>query len=392
MSGPLLLKGFEVELFTGQANGTVVGMAEQVAAALPGFVTEPDHRNLEYITHPDANYTDQLTMLQVPRQQLRRWLKQQGLTLIPGSTLSLGDSSRFERSDPTNAYHGFIESTYGTSVVTASVHINLGITAMESLFAACRLMRCEASLLLALSASSPFLDGKASGAHSQRWLQFPLTPAKVPLFLDHHHYIRWMEEQMAAGSMQNVRHLWTSVRPNGESRPHDLNRLEIRICDLISDPLVLLAITAFIELRLLQLDSNPEAHDPLRASSLSPAELAELSDANDLAAARASLDAELLDWRSGEPLPARTWLRRELESMQPLAIQLGLGPWLAPLAKVLDGGHDGAHDGGNEAMRWLGRHQRGESIESILTSEIEAMANLERQPAPHNTEALNPLG
>ncbi len=33
------------------------------------------------------------------------------------------------------------------------------------------------------------------------------------------------------------------------SRPHDLNRLEIRICDLITDPLVLLAVTAFAELR-----------------------------------------------------------------------------------------------------------------------------------------------
>jgi gamma-glutamyl:cysteine ligase YbdK (ATP-grasp superfamily) len=47
---------------------------------------------------------------------------------------------------------------------------------MTALFAGLRLLRCEAALLLALSASSPFLDGQATGAHSQRWLQFPLTP------------------------------------------------------------------------------------------------------------------------------------------------------------------------------------------------------------------------
>ncbi|MCT0229329.1 glutamate--cysteine ligase [Synechococcus sp. CS-1324] len=384
MSGPLLLKGFEVELFTGRADGSVVGVAEQVAATLPGFVTEPDHRNLEYITHPDAHYSDQLTMLQEPRRQLRQWLQKRQLTLLPGSTLSLGDSSRFERSDPANAYHGFIEASYGTRVVTASVHINLGITAMEPLFAACRLIRCEAALLLALSASSPFLDGEATGAHSQRWLQFPLTPAKVPLFLNHPHYIGWMEEQLLAGTMQNVRHLWTSVRPNGECRPHDLNRLEIRICDLISDPLVLLAITAFAELRLHQLGQDPAAHDPLQASRLSPLELAELADSNDLAAARGSLDASLLDWRTGEHRQARAWIQAELSAMQPLARQLGLDRWLAPLDPVLERG--------NEAMRWLALHSQGASIASILSAEIQGMAESERQAAPRNTAALNPLG
>ena len=233
---PLLLKGFEVELYTGRPDGTVVGCSAEAAAALSGFVTEPDCRNLEYITPPDASYRQQLELLLEPRRRLRPWLAERGLTLLPGSTLSTGDSHRFDRSDPSNPYHGYIEATYGTRVVTASVHINLGLTDMDALFAACRLMRCEGALLLALSASSPFLDGHSTGAHSQRWLQFPLTPQQVPLFESHGHYIAWMEQQLQLGTMQNVRHLWTSVRPNGDDRPHDLNRLEIRICDLITDP------------------------------------------------------------------------------------------------------------------------------------------------------------
>ena len=145
------------------------------------------------------------------------------------------------------------------------------------------------SLLLALSASSPFLDGRATGAHSQRWLQFPLTPAQVPLFRDHDHYVAWMEQQLLAGTMRNVRHLWTSVRPNGEDRPRDLNRLEIRICDLVADPELLLAITAWTELRLHQLLQDPQRHDPLRASQLDAERLASLADANDQRAARAKI-------------------------------------------------------------------------------------------------------
>lgn len=385
MNDQLLLKGFEVEMYTGRADGTVVGCAAEAAAALEGFVTEPDNRNLEHITAPYASYRHQLELLLEPRRRLRAWLAPRGLTLLPGSTLSLGDSHRFERSDPANAYHDTIERTYGTRVVTASVHINLGISGMDHLFAGLRLLRCEAALLLAMSASSPFLDNDITGADSQRWLQFPLTPPLVPLFLGHQHYIDWMQEQLAAAAMFNVRHLWTSVRPNGDDRPHNLNRLEIRICDLIDDPRLLLAITAFAELRLHQLQREPERHDPLLASRFSPAALADLADANDRAAARSSLTSSLCDWRSGEPIQARDWIERELNAMAHLAKELELTEALAPLVPLLADG--------NQAMRWRERHRMGESIAAILSSETAAMQAQEKAlEAWLATDASNPLG
>ena len=381
----LLLKGFEVELYTGRPDGTVVGCSAEAAAALEGFVTEPDCRNLEYTTPPHAGYTEQLELLLEPRRRLRPWLAQRGLTLLPGSTLSTGDSRCFERSDPANPYHGYIEATYGTRVVTASVHINLGLTAMEALFAACRLLRCEGALLLSLSACSPFLDGAVTGAHSQRWLQFPLTPEQVPLFLSHAHYIDWVEEQLRLGTMQNVRHLWTSVRPNGDARPHDLNRLEIRICDLLADPLELLAVTAFAELRVHQLLADPDRHDPLRASALSPEVLAELADANDHSAARSSLDAPLRHWRDGETITARAWIAQELQTMAPLAADLGLTPWLQPLHALLEQG--------NQAMQWLAAHRGGAAVAPLIAAGAAAMAQQDAQlNADLATERFGPLG
>ena len=103
MTSPLLLKGFEVELFTGLPSGQNVGVASDVAAALDDFVTEPDCRNVEYITAPIADYHQLSEALLQPRRRLRTWLASRDLTLLPGSTLSLGDSSSFERSDPTNS-------------------------------------------------------------------------------------------------------------------------------------------------------------------------------------------------------------------------------------------------------------------------------------------------
>ncbi|WP_114993291.1 glutamate--cysteine ligase [Synechococcus sp. UW179A] len=360
-----LLKGFEVELFTGRADGRNVGIAARAMRELKGFVTEPDHRNLEYVTDPLADYDGISEALLSPRRQLRRWLMAQGLTLLPGSTLSLGDTDRFERSDPENPYHSLIEATYGTAVVTASIHINLGIANPAELFAALRLVRCEAALLLSLSASSPFLNGRITGAHSQRWLQFPLTPARVPLFLDHQHFISWTNQQIQDGSMHNVRHLWTSVRPNGPDRPHRLNRLELRICDLITDPEVLIAVTALLELRVQQVLREPKKYDPLQSSALNLQQLEELSMSNDRAAARSSLEATLHNWLDGRERSCRDWLEQLIDCVTPLAQELGLKQQLDPLAAVLEDG--------NQAMRWLQDIDAGESVEAVLRKSITSM-------------------
>ena len=187
-----------------------------------------------------------------------------------------------------------------------------------------------------------------------------------------------MEQQLAAGTMRNVRHLWTSVRPNGDDRPHQLNRLELRICDLVADPALLLAITAYCELRLLELRADPDGHDPLLASQLGSDQLAVLADANDRAAARSSLEAELRHWRDGSPIAARTWITAELERLRPLAATLGLSAWLAPLEPLL---RPLAEGGGNQAQRWLHRHGAGEPIAAILAEETAALERRELELA-----------
>ena len=84
-----------------------------------------------------------------------------------------------------NVYHQFIQENYGISIATSSVHINIGIDDLDKLFAAIRLIRSEAALYLSISASSPFLNNKITENHSQRWIQFPKTPRRVPFFKTH---------------------------------------------------------------------------------------------------------------------------------------------------------------------------------------------------------------
>lgn len=370
----LLSKGFEVEMYTGTPQGDVVGLSDKIVASLDGFVREPDSRNVEYTTAPLCSYDRLLCALVRPRQQLRRYLQHLGnYTIMPGSTLSLEQSDRFYRSDPNNPYHTYIEQTYGTKVVTASIHINIGISEPELLMRAIRLVRLEAPLYLALTASSPFLKGQPTGYHSTRWGLFPKTPTHVPLFESHAHFIRWTEEQIAMGTMQNVRHLWSSVRPNGDRRPYNLNRLELRICDLVVDPIALLAVTALIEARLWQLIEDPGL-DPLELSTLPSSsraqDLVELADANEDAAARDSLDATLRHWQDGRKILARDWIAQIYEEVWAIAKKQGFSCFLLPVKKILREG--------NTAQQWLAQVERGLDSRSVLVKAIQAMAEQER--------------
>ena len=365
----LLSKGFEIEMYTGTPAGRVIGLSDKIVQALDGFVREPDSRNVEYTTAPFCNYDRLLCALVKPRQKLRKYLQSLGdYTLIPGSTLSLGNSDRFYRSDPHNPYHSYIEKSYGTKVVTASVHINIGISDPEVLMQACRLIRVEAPLYLALSASSPFLKGKATGYHSTRWHIFPQTPPEVPLFNSHNHFIDWTEAQLAKGTMRNVRHLWTSVRPNGDHRPYNLNRLELRVCDLIVDPIALLAITALLEARLNQMFAQPTL-DPLQSSQLDESELMTITAANETAVAHSSLDAQLKHWQDGTKITARDWIREIYQQVLPFAKKQGYSCFLSPLNKILRFG--------NTAQQWLQLHERGIDIPTILTQEIQQIEQQE---------------
>jgi predicted glutamate--cysteine ligase len=364
-----LSKGFEVEVYTGLPDGTIVGLSDRITAELDGFIREPDSRNVEFITSPAYRYEDILCDLLLPRFKLRQYLRSLGdYTLIPGSTLALSGADKFQRSDPKNPYHTYIEQTYGTNVVTASIHINIGIPDPEQLMRACRLIRLEAPLYLALSAASPFFNGKVTGQHSTRWAVFPKTPKQVPLFTSHAHFIEWTEQQLVLGTMQNVRHLWSSVRPNGDRRPYDLNRLELRICDLVSNPVDLLAITTLLESRLAQLLSDPTI-DPLTQSRFNPEELVEIADRNELAAAQNSLDAVLTHWQDGRSLTAREWIHDIYVSVQNTATENGIDRFLAPLPRLLREG--------NEAMRWLSLINQGLSPDQVMQQAITRMAEQE---------------
>ncbi|KGF85639.1 glutamate--cysteine ligase [Prochlorococcus marinus] len=364
MSVDNLYKGFEVELFTGSLNSHI-GISADIEKNFSNFVKEPDNRNVEYITTPEKDYKFLYGKLLTPRKNLRKWLKNKGLTIIPSSTLCFKHDIRFQRSDVDNIYHQFIQDNYGTSIATSSVHINIGINDLDRLFAAIRLIRSEAALYLSISASSPFLNNKITENHSQRWIQFPKTPNKIPFFSSHKSYVTWIEENIANKNMQNIRHFWSSIRPNGPDRPLILDRLELRICDFVHDINLLLAITAMLEIRILHLFENINTLDPLTSSIFSIDELSGICDQNEISAAKNSLNSDLIHWQDGKKINCREWIQNLLSELSLTAEKLNMKHLLKPIYLVLEEG--------NQSMKWINQYEKGLSIEQIMKISIDDM-------------------
>ncbi len=347
-----LYKGFEVELFTGTLDSHI-GVSDEIEKTFSNFVKEPDKRNVEYITTPGKDYKDIYSKLLTPRVNLRKWLL------------------RFQRSDIDNIYHQFIQDNYGISIATSSVHINIGIDNLEQLFAAIRLVRCEAALYLSISASSPFLNNEITNNHSQRWIQFPKTPKEVPFFINHESYIKWIESNIANGNMQNIRHLWSSIRPNGPDRPLILDRLELRVCDFVSDINLLLGITALLELRILNLFENITTLDPMNSSIFSLDELSKICDQNEIKAAKNSLNAELIHWKDGRKIICTEWIENLLADLSLTAEKFNMTHLLEPIYRVLEEG--------NQSMKWIKQYEKGLSIEEIMKFAIYDMEKSEKE-------------
>ena len=165
--------------------------------------------------------------------------------------------------------------------------------------------------------------------------------------------------------MQNIRHFWSSIRPNGPSRPHILDRLELRICDFISEIDLLLAVTALLEVRTLSLFENFDNLDPLLSSKFSLVDLQKICDQNEINAAQKSLNAELVHWKNGNEMICKDWIKSLLEEISPTAEKYNMLDILKPIYKVLEEG--------NQSMQWIKKYNEGFSIKEIMGSSINRM-------------------
>ena len=139
-----------------------------------------------------------------------------------------------------------------------------------------------------------------------------------------------------------------------------------------SDPLHLLAVTAFLETRLQQLLQTPDL-DPLENSELREQtrseDLVTIALENEKAVAKDSLDAQLRHWSTGKPIIARDWIQQLYAEIHPVAKRSGILCFLTPIQQILRNG--------NQAQQWLKQAEKTSPTEVMQT----AIAHMQTQEA-----------
>ncbi len=230
---------------------------------------------------------------------------------------------------------------------TFSLHVHVGVHGAERAIRVCDRLRGVMPELLAISANSPFLDGRHSGLHSARSQIFTKSFPRCGIpdaFGGWQAYADYIDFLVRTKSIIEFTQVWWSVRPH-----HSYGTVEMRICDAqtSADDSTALAglITACIAQAALDHDEGVPFEDP-------PGRMIE---ENFWRAIRNGLDGKLIDLDRAEEYPAAAALDRLLA-------------WTAPARGVL--GIDPALPEQNGAQRQKRALAEGASMEDIYAAEV----------------------
>jgi carboxylate-amine ligase len=207
--------------------------------------------------------------------------------------------------------------------------------------------------LLALSASSPFVEVVNTGLHSSRTQIFTrmFPRCGVPDAYDgwrgFEEYVRTLYE---TGSVTEHTQLWWSVRPH-LAYP----TVEIRICDGQPRAEDAQSLTAFAYTLAARIARAVDEGEPL------PDHPRRMIEENFWRAIRNGLSGELIDLNTLRVRPARAALEELAEWMLPIAVELGVAPYLKVPAA-------------NAAERQIARHEEGATLEEIYAEQVEETA------------------
>jgi carboxylate-amine ligase len=199
---------------------------------------------------------------------------------------------------------------------TFSLHVHVGIRGADRAVLVCDRLRAALPLLLAISASSPFLDGQDSGLASVRsqifTKSFPRCGIPEPFgsWDAFAHYVQFLERTR---SIVEYTQVWWSIRPHPA-----FGTVEVRICDCQvsaaeSEGLAGLIVACVAQAARDVDEGFPRAELPGR-----------LIEENLWRAIRHGLDGELIDLETETVYPAASAIDRLLSWCEPVRAELGL--------------------------------------------------------------------
>ena len=199
---------------------------------------------------------------------------------------------------------------------TFSLHVHVGVRGADRAVRVADRMRPILPLLLAISADSPFLDGRDSGLHSARTETFTRTFPRcgVPdAFGDWQAYADYIDFLQRTHSIVEYTQVWWSVRPHVA-----FGTVEVRICDAQATAPEAEALAGLITACVAQAARDEDEGRPLDAVP------GRLIEENMWRAIRWGLDGKLLDTERAEEYPAPEVVERLAAWTAPVRAELGI--------------------------------------------------------------------
>jgi glutamate---cysteine ligase / carboxylate-amine ligase len=341
-----------------QQSLDLVNRFEEVQAAAQGTALE-EHLVGELIaSEVEVKTGRQPSFAEVPaamaerRAQLHALVEPMGIALAATGThpwadwkeQRIIDTPHYRRNEEILRYVVRRNNTFG-------LHVHVGIRGADRAIAVHDGLRCLLPELLALSASSPFVEGVDTGLHSARTQIFTRffprcgPPDAYGSWAGYEDYVRFL---YATGSITEHTQLWWSVRPHLA-----FPTVEIRICDGQPELAEAQALAAFATSLAARLARAHDEGEPL------PDLPHRLIEENLWRAIRFGLSGELIDFARGESVPARARLEGLLDWVAPVADEIGATPYLAIPDR-------------NAAERQIARFAEGATLEQIYAEQVAA--------------------
>jgi len=295
-------------------------------------------------------FADVVSRIPERRTQLRALADRLGVGLggtgthpwSPWQEQRIIDTPHYRRNNEILQYVVWRNNSFG-------LHVHVAIKGADRVVQVTDGLRAYLPELLALSASSPFVENVNTGLHTARTQIFTrfFPRCGVPdVYCDWATFEEYVRLLYDTGSIDEHTQMWWSVRPHLA-----FPTVEIRVCDaqpLQEEAISLAALAYSLTVRIARAvdEGEPLLLPPHR-----------MIEENFWRAIRHGLSGELIDLKTGRVRPTRAAIEELIEWVQPVAGELDTAEYLAvPEA--------------NAAERQRARHEEGATLQEIYAEQV----------------------